>query len=59
MSRDCSRCGATVADDEIRYDRRQDGEIVETFCSVNCLADTDHVDEAQARTRLFPETLEV
>lgn len=58
MSLDCSRCGDAIGADEVRYDRRADGEIVETFCSVNCLADTDVVDEETARERLFSDTVQ-
>lgn len=63
MSQECSRCGATIERDAVRYERHEgdaDGgqDDVETYCSVNCLADSEHVDEAAARDRLFEDAQE-
>lgn len=53
MSERCERCDCTIADDDLAYrlKRPREGETV-TFCSVNCVADTDEFDEHAVRDRL-------
>lgn len=65
MSQECARCGTTIERDAVRYERHPgeedtDGSTdrTQTYCSVNCLAGVDHVDEAAAQARLFADAPE-
>lgn len=63
MSQECARCGAAIEPDAVRYERHRDDadpgrDAVASYCSVNCLADGDHVAEATARTNLFEDAHE-
>jgi len=57
MTSDCARCGQIIDGETVRYTEHTDGGPVD-YCSVNCIADVDHVDEARARQRLFADTLD-
>jgi hypothetical protein len=57
MAQTCTRCGTDMGDADVRYtEHRTDG--TDIYCSVNCIADVDHVDEGAARNRLFDDALE-
>jgi len=57
MTRDCARCGQPIDDEGVRYtEHTEEGSA--HYCSVNCIADVDHVDEQEARQRLFADSLE-
>jgi hypothetical protein len=66
MAQDCARCGSTITTDDVRYNYHDPTETddtvtarsVATYCSVNCIADVEHVDETTARTRLFDTPIE-
>ncbi|WP_323675809.1 hypothetical protein [Halorubellus sp. PRR65] len=57
MAQDCARCGADIDDADVRYtEHATDG--TDTYCSVNCIADVERVDEQTARSNLFADLLE-
>jgi recombinational DNA repair protein (RecF pathway) len=50
----CARCGTSIDAEAIHYtEHADDGTTV--YCSVNCIADVDHVDEERAQQRLFAD----
>jgi hypothetical protein len=52
MTRDCANCGRAIDGETVRYtEHTEEGSA--DYCSVNCIADVDHVDEARAQQRLF------
>jgi hypothetical protein len=58
MTRDCARCGQTIDSETVRYtEHTEEGSA--DYCSVNCIADVDHVDEQRAQQRLFADPVEV
>jgi hypothetical protein len=57
MTRDCARCGRTIDDDAVRYTEHTDAGSTD-YCSVNCIADVDHVDEQHAQDQLFADALQ-
>lgn len=57
MTWECVRCGTAITDADVRY-TRHDADTAATYCSVNCVADVDDVDEERARNRLFDDPLE-
>lgn len=57
MARNCGRCGTGIDPEATRYAEHADGTTT-TYCSVNCIADVDHVDEERAQQRLFTDPLE-
>jgi hypothetical protein len=57
MTWDCERCGTSITDADVRYTKHETDDKA-TYCSVNCIADVDHVDETQARNQLFADPLE-
>ena len=57
MTRDCARCGQPIDDEAVRYTEHTEGGSAD-YCSVNCIADVDHVDEQGARQRLFTDSPE-
>lgn len=57
MTRHCARCGQTIDGDAIRYTEHAEDSSAD-YCSVNCIADVDHVDEQRAQQELFADPLE-
>lgn len=57
MTWDCARCGTSIDDADVRYTEHTTDDS-DTYCSVNCIADVDHVDEQRARARLFTDPVE-
>jgi len=58
MSRECARCRTSIDATDVRYHHRDDDGETATYCSVNCLAETEAVDEARARERIFSDPVE-
>lgn len=57
MTRYCARCRGKIDGETVRYTAHTE-EGSADYCSVNCLADVDHVDEERARQRLFADHLD-
>jgi hypothetical protein len=57
MTWHCVRCGTSIDDADVRYTEHTRTD-TDTYCSVNCLADVDDVDEDSARSNLFADPLE-
>ena len=57
MAQTCAQCGTDIDGTDVRY-TEHDTDGTDTYCSVNCIADVDHVDEHAARNRLFADELE-
>lgn len=57
MTRYCARCGQSIDDESVRYTEHTEEDPAD-YCSVNCIADVDHVDEERAQQRLFTDPLE-
>lgn len=54
----CSGCGDALDSDQVRYERRDESNDVDRFCSLNCLTGTAVYDESAVRERLFERDLE-
>jgi len=53
MSDECTRCGRRIEETDTRYTRRTPEAGSDHYCSLNCIADTDHYDESAVRDELF------
>lgn len=59
MTVSCTRCGADIQDDDVRYEEHAADATLDAYCSVNCVAGVDTVDEDRARNRIFADRMEV
>lgn len=58
MAHVCSGCGDALDADQVRYERRDESNDVERFCSLNCLVGSTEYDESAVRERLFGDGAE-
>lgn len=58
MTDQCAGCGTAIDDADVRYEEHATDGSTEAYCSVNCVAGVDHVDEEHARSRIFADRLQ-